>query len=214
MVRRYDLYEVYRLMRFGLICAMLAFQALPASGNDLSSAEQLQNARNAAEMIDLELSDLVLAQRPLDGVSAEGAMVLGYRTQDDSQTQVKKIVLEALGETFQQRSAFYFRNAKLFYAVEAMFKYDKQLESGTDVPNRILTKINRVAVKDGKILAWDRMGKDEDQKCLRDQSHRLNALSRSLMLLLETPDSKNEGACGWVCTQGEYSDCGHFECVD
>jgi hypothetical protein len=200
--------------KFGLLIMIMFLQAMTASGDMLPDAGQLQSARNEAELIDLELSDMTIARRPLDGISAEGATVLGYRPQDAADTTVRKIVLEAFGETGQQRSAYYFRNGKLFYAIETMFTYDKPLDLETGAPARSLAEINRVAMEDGKIIARDSKKTALGDKCLKYESRRLNALGKSLMLLLDTPENENAGACGWTCTQGELPACTRFECLD
>jgi hypothetical protein len=195
-----------------LLCGMLA-ATLPASARQPTvSAETVQqqvqaiDARFKAQKPSLE--------RPVDGVSAEGAHVEAW----GAPKSIEKISLEALGERGKKFQDFYWKQGLLIAAREQRIDYGAYI---TELPKDKPTPMNVVAddwieFAGQAVLRRRSLGREmpKDDADAREQATKLKADARSFRRLMAIPLTKANkiGNCVWSCARERHGECFAYSC--
>ena len=101
----------------------LCLTAVMAAGAGAQTDKRIAGIRAKVSEINKAAPKYKKVKRDVDGISTEGAEAKIY----SSRTEVKKIVVDLYGETFNAVSEFYFDGDKLIFAHDRVNSYDTQL---------------------------------------------------------------------------------------
>jgi hypothetical protein len=193
-----------------LLCGMLAAPQLASARQPIATAEMVQqqvaaiDARSAAQK--------PARERPVAGVSAEGARVVSW----GKPNAVEKISVEALGERGRVLQDFYWQRGALIAARERRIDYGANImELPKDKPTPMNVVVDDWLEFAGQNLARRRSLEREMPKAdtqATEQATRLKAEARSFKRLVSAPATSKEGECTWSCAREQRSECLAYSC--
>ena len=159
------------------------------------------------------ISTLQKTQRILFGISTEGAAVTAYRENG----VIRKIVVEALGETGKYLADFYFENKRLIFSHIRLIDYGGHIMEAREEKHLRdeIVEEDRFYFADGKLIKWMRF---EEQTLpykpgYEEKGQSVLGEAKSFMLLMETPPPKEgEEFCDWICDRKEDERCVEYRC--
>jgi hypothetical protein len=195
-----------------LLCGMSA-ATLPVSARQpLVSAETVQ--QQVASIDAQSKARKPFLERPIDGVSAEGAHVEAW----GKPKAIEKISLEALGERGKIFQDFYWQQGVLIAARERRIDYGAYI---TDLPKDRPTPMNVVAddwmeFAGQAVLRRRSLGREmpKDDADAREQAAKLKADARSFKRLMSVPETQANkiGNCVWACAREQRGECLAYSC--
>jgi hypothetical protein len=193
-----------------LLCGVLTAPLLASARQPAASAEMVQqqvaaiDARSTAQKPSRE--------RPVAGVSAEGARVVSW----GKANAVEKISVEALGERGRVLQDFYWHRGMLIAARERRIDYGANI---MELPKDKPTPMNVVADDwlefAGQSIVRRRSLEREVPKAdaeAKEQAAKLKAEARSFKRLISAPATSQEGSCTWSCAREQRAECLAYSC--
>ena len=175
--------------------------------------DEIGEIRREVDRIQSQLSDLQQTERILLGVSAEGASVIAYR----ADRSIRKIAVEALGETGKYMTDFYFSNGKILFCYSKIIDYGRDIMDsleGKELEENIVEE-NRFFFADDKLVHWLKF-EDAIPPSNQRYEHKGQAIlaeARSYVLFMNTPlPEDREDHCDWICDREQDGDCVEFKC--
>ncbi|MFC1610709.1 hypothetical protein ACFL6C_07115 [Myxococcota bacterium] len=194
-----------------LLLLVSTFLVGPAEQKDVEN--EIVGIRREFKTIQSQLSEFKRHQRVLLGISAEGASITAYRDGE----KVRKITVEALGETGKYLAEFFYNDEKLFFAFMQVIDYGGHIMEtleGKKLKNDVREEDRLYFVKDD-LVRWLRFKKQipPPNPDFAQKRKSVLAQAQSFLLLMKTPaPKKGEDTCDWNCGKQEHDHCVKYVC--
>ena len=189
-----------------LAVLLLSQTALAASPADAVVLE----ARRKFTEINSRESTFKQDARMVSGVSAEGAEVTAFR----EGTAIRKLVLEALGETGKRRAEYYFDGGRLFFAFIQTIRYDSHIMetlSGKTLKEKVSGE-DRLYFADGKLVRWLDFKKERSAKDSDWTERETGAQNDAANFVLLMTTAGAAGCNPWDCALEQAGRCTKYRC--
>lgn len=159
------------------------------------------------------LSDMESTERILLGISAEGASVIAYRENG----AIRKIAVEALGETGKYLADFYFKDRRFFFSHVRIIDYGGNIMEALEDKElrKDVVEEDRFFFADDKLIRWLKFEKQilPSDPRYQEKGQAILAEAWSFVLLMETSLPKEgEDYCDWICDQERDGHCVKYKC--